>query len=263
MSNRPIGIFDSGVGGLTVLNQVRRLLPQEDIIYFGDTARVPYGNKSQATVTRFSKEIVKFLLRFRVKLVIVACNTASSLSLKTLRRTFSVPLIGVIKPGVEEAIGMSRTGRIGVIGTEATIASNAYKKYIATVGTRYKIIQKSCPLFVPLAENGWFRDAITVMIAKKYLEPLLRKRVDALILGCTHYPLLKGVIQEITGKKVALIDSSVAAAKHARQLLEKKQLIRKKGRGSVRFFTSDDTQGFMKLAQIFLKRDITATKIVI
>ncbi|MEE9499691.1 MAG: glutamate racemase [Candidatus Omnitrophota bacterium] len=262
MNNKPIGIFDSGVGGLTVVDKVFRLLPNENIVYFGDTARVPYGNKSKETVTRFSKEIVKFLLRFKVKLIIVACNTASSLSLETLKKAFSIPIVGVIKPGVEEALKASKTGRIGVIGTEATVSSNAYKKEIESTGRNSFVIQKSCPLFVPLVENRWLSGDITLKIVRKNLAPLLARNIDTLILGCTHYPLLKGAIRKIAGKKVALIDSSIAVAKYTKHLLDNKNLRGNAGKTYAKFFVSDDTGNFIKLAKVFLRKNIKAKRIV-
>jgi len=261
MNTHPIGIFDSGVGGLTVVDKVSRLLPKEKIIYFGDTARVPYGNKSRETVTRFSKEIVRFLLKFRVKLIIVACNTASSLSLGSLRRSFAVPIIGVIKPGVCEALKATKAGRIGVIGTEATISSNTYKRKIKSADKRCLIVQKACPLFVSLVENKWLNDDITLRVARKYLVPVLDKGIDTLILGCTHYPLLKNAIGKIMGKNVKLVDSSAAVAKYTKRLLEKKGLLNNAKRRNARFFVSDDRQGFAKLARVFLGRNITAEKV--
>ena len=262
MNTRPIGIFDSGVGGLTVVDKVFRLLPNENIVYFGDTARVPYGNKSGETVTRFSKEIVKFLLGFKVKLIIVACNTASSLSLEALKKAFSIPIVGVIKPGVEEALKATGTGRIGVIGTERTVSSKAYKKEIESTGRNSFVIQKSCPLFVPLVENGWFGGDITLKIVRKDLAPILAGNIDTLILGCTHYPLLKKAIQRIAGKKVTLIDSSIAVAKYTSALLDNENLCNNAGKARARFFVSDDTEGFVKLARIFLKKNIKAKRII-
>lgn len=262
MNTHPIGIFDSGVGGLTVVDKVSRLLPNEKIIYFGDTARVPYGNKSRETVTRFSKEIIKFLLGFKVKLVIVACNTASSLSLDSLKRSFSVPIIGVINPGAEEALKATRTRRIGVIGTEATVSSNTYKRRIKSADKRCLVVQKACPLFVSLVENKWLNDDITLRIGKKYLKPLLGKKIDTLILGCTHYPLLKKVISKIVGKKVKLIDSSAAVAMHAKSLLMRKGLLKNGKRQNARFFVSDDTKNFTRLAKAFLKKRAKAQRVV-
>ena len=269
MNTRPIGIFDSGVGGLTVVDKVFRLLPNENIVYFGDTARVPYGNKSRETVTRFSKEIVKFLLGFKVKLIIVACNTASSLSLGALKKAFSIPIVGVIKPGAEEAFKASKTGRIGVIGTERTVSSNAYKKEIKATGRKSFVIQKACPLFVPLAENRWLDGDITLRIVKRELAPLLARNIDTLILGCTHYPLLRGAIQKITGNRITLIDSSMAVARYTKRLLGDKNLsaedpakAERRGRGYAKFFVSDDTGNFIGLAKIFLRRNIKAKRIV-
>ena len=263
MKSRPIGIFDSGVGGLTVVDKVSRFLPNEEIVYFGDTARVPYGNKSKETVTRFSKEIVSFLLGLKVKLVIVACNTASSLSLGELKRSSPVPVIGVIKPGVLEALDKSKRSRIGVIGTEATISSNAYKNEIRSVAKSAFVVQKACPLFVSLVENMWFSGEITAKVAKMYLSPVLKKKIDSLILGCTHYPLLKNVIQKTAGSNVALIDSSTAVAKYAKGLLEKKKLLNSSGKRRSRFFVTDDVKNFEKFAKAFLRKNIKAKKISI
>lgn len=260
MDTRPIGVFDSGAGGLTVVDKLFRLLPGENIVYFGDTARVPYGNKSKETVTRFSKEIVKFLLRFKVKAVIVACNTASSLSLEALKRSFAVPVIGVIKPGVEEALRVSKKRRIGIIGTDATISSNAYKTKIKASDRNSFVIQKSCPLFVSLVENGWLNNDITLKIAKRYLEPLLAKKIDTLILGCTHYPLLKEAIEKIAGSNVRLIDSSTAVARRVKVLLQSRGLCGDAKRTYAKFFVSDDTKNFTGLAKIFLKKKIMAKR---
>ena len=263
MDNRPIGVFDSGVGGLTVADKLFRLLPKENIVYFGDTARVPYGNKSKETITRFSKEITKFLLGFKVKLIIVACNTASSLSLETLRRSFSVPILGVITPGVEEALKASRTGRIGVIGTDATISSRVYERKIKSIDRNCFVVQKSCPLFVPLAENKWLDNDITLKVVKKYLLPLLAKKIDTLILGCTHYPLLKKAIRKITGKNVVLVDSSKAAAEYTKDILKKKNLLGNTKEAYAKFFASDDKESFTSLAKVFLGKDIKAKKVVL
>ena len=263
MDKRPIGIFDSGVGGLTVLDKVSKLLPGENIIYFGDTARVPYGNKSKETITRFSKEIVKFLLKFNVKLIVVACNTVSSLSLEALRKVSKVPVIGVIKPGVREALKVSKNKRIGVIGTEATISSLSYKNEIKSNDAKVVVIQKACPLFVGLAESRWLGGDITERIAKRYLSSILAKRIDTLILGCTHYPLLKKAIKKVVGKKVKLIDSSVVTAKYVKAILEEEDLVRPKGTRYVKFFASDDTRGFEELAGIFLGKKIKAKKAVL
>jgi glutamate racemase len=262
MNRGPVGIFDSGVGGLTVVDKVLRILPGENIIYFGDTARVPYGNKSKETVTRFSEEIVNFLLKFKVKLVIVACNTASSLAIDELRRSFRVPIIDVIKPGVEEALEVSVNKRIGVIGTEATVASGAYEREIRRIDRKTFVVEKPCPLFVPLAENRWFYNRITVSICREYLEPLLKKKIDTLILGCTHYPLLKNAIRKVCGRDMNLVDSSTTTARYAKTLLEKMGMLNTRKAKYARFFASDNTEKFSKLAKVFLGKEIKAKKII-
>jgi len=263
MDRRAIGIFDSGVGGLTVCDKIFRSLPGENVVYLGDTARVPYGNKSGKTVTRFSGEIVKFLLGFKVKLIIVACNTASSLSLPGLKRSCPVPIIGVIKPGVREALKRSKSARIGIIGTESTISSGVYADEIRSINKSAHVAQKACPIFVPLVENMWFDGDITARVARKYLSPLLKRKIDSLILGCTHYPLLKKVIQRVVGRKVALIDSSTQVAKYAKELLGKNGLESGAKKGKARFFATDDTKKFEKLARVFLGKKIKAGKAIL
>lgn len=264
LRNSPIGIFDSGVGGLTVARSVRKYLPKEDIVYFGDTARVPYGNKSKATIIRFSHEIMSFLMRKHVKMVIVACNTASSLALSVVKKEYPVPVIGVIKPGVQEAMRLSEKKRIGVIGTTSTIASGAYKKELLKLDKRSKVFSKNCPMFVPLVENKFFTDPATVRIAELYLKELKRKNVDSLILGCTHYPLLKTTIGRVM-KGVKLVDSSVAVAKYVRDLLERDGLGASypRRKGKTRYYVSDDPQAFSKVGGIFLKEKIKATKVIL
>ncbi|MFQ5952651.1 MAG: glutamate racemase [Candidatus Omnitrophota bacterium] len=264
LRNRPIGIFDSGVGGLTVARNVRKYLPKEDMIYFGDTARVPYGNKSRPTIIRFSREIMGFMMKKRVKMVIVACNTASSLSLSSLKRDYPIPVVGVIKPGVKEAIGISRNKRIGVIGTSSTISSGAYQKELEEDDHACRVFTQSCPLFVPLVENRNFSDSFTRQIAEAYLKEMETKRVDTLILGCTHYPLLKRVIGEVLND-VRLIDSSIAMAKDVKDTLVRKKLRAddKKGRATTEYYVSDDPEGFCRSAGIFLRERIKAKKVTL
>ena len=206
MNDRPIGIFDSGVGGLTVVKEIFKALPNEKIIYLGDTARVPYGTKSEQTIKRFSIENARFLKKFHVKLIVVACNTASSIALPVLRKRFRIPIVGVIRPGARKAEAVTRNGRIGVIATPTTVRSNAYKKEIKRISGDKKVISRACPLFVPLAEEGWLNGKITLDIVKKYLGPLTRKKIDTLVLGCTHYPLLRSVISKVAGKDVRIVD---------------------------------------------------------
>jgi len=261
---RPIGIFDSGLGGLTVARSVRKLLPEEDIIYFGDTARVPYGNKSRSTVIRFAREIMAFLQDKKVKVVIVACNTASSLSLNVLRESYRTPVIGVIAPGVREAARLTSTGRIGVIGTSSTVSSRSYDREMSRVMPSSRVFSAACPLFVPLVENRFTSDRITREVAEKYLKGLKGKKVDTLILGCTHYPLLKGVIGRFMGG-VSLVDSSRAVARELRYMLKENGLLAgpRERRGKLTCYVSDDVEGFRKSAGIFLREKINVKKAVL
>jgi len=257
LRDRPIGVFDSGVGGLTVVKEIERILPEERIVYFGDTARVPYGTKSKETITRFSVENVKFLLKFKVKLIVVACNTSSSLALQALRRRFSLPILGVIAPGVSKAADVSSSKRIGVIGTKATIASRVYETRIKKSITNSVIFSKSCPLFVSLAEEGWLANRITKGIAKRYLNIFRRKNIDTLILGCTHYPLLKQVIKKVVGRDVNLVDSATETAHSVKELLVERGIISgRRGELNHKFFVSDEPAGFKKIGQRFLGRKI-------
>ena len=259
--NRPIGIFDSGVGGLTVFSEVEKTLPQEEIIYFGDTARVPYGTKSKETVTRFSVENVEFLMKHNVKLVLVACNTASSLSLEFLKRCFRVPIIGVIEPGARKAVNKTRNNKIGVIGTNATISSGAYEKAIKKISSKMIVYSQRCPLFVPLAEEGWIDEEVTYDIASVYLSKLKKTGIDTLILGCTHYPLLKNTIKKVMGPKVSLVDSAQEVAKEARVVLDAGGILNgSSGKKKHKFFVSDEPEHFIKLAQAFLNRKMSCVK---
>ncbi len=252
--NRPIGIFDSGVGGLTVVKEIKKLLPHEDIIYFGDTARVPYGTKSKATITRFSIENVHFLLNYNVKMIVVACNTASSLSLEALKRFFKVPIVGVIQPGAFGAARLTQNNMIGVIGTRATISSNAYEKEIKRINQKIRVFSKSCPLFVPLVEEGMLDSDITYRIAEQYLIEMKTKKIDTLILGCTHYPLLKDVVKEVMGKRVNLVDSACEVAKDVRELLLENNILKRNGheKSKIKFFVSDEPVKFAALGKKFL-----------
>lgn len=256
-ASRPIGIFDSGVGGLTVARRMQDILPAEDVIYFGDTARVPYGAKSKETVTKFSVENVEFLMKYDVKLILVACNTASSLSLDFLKKRFRVPIIGVIAPGARQAVSSTRNGRIGVIGTRATAASGAYEKAIKAISPKSLVFTGSCPLFVPLVEEGWAGMKVAHDIASIYLKRMKSKRVDTLILGCTHYPILKNVIKKVMGPKVLLVDSAKEVAKEARDLLNISGLLKNsRVKGKYRFLVSDEPGRFIKTAERFLRQRI-------
>lgn len=224
MNPQPIGIFDSGVGGLTVLKQLLNRLPAEKMIYLGDTARLPYGIKSRETVVRYSLNNAKFLLQRDVKLLVVACNTASSLALETLKKQFKIPIVGVILPGAKKAAFRSRVNRIGVIGTMATIRSRAYELAIKEYKENTRVFSVSCPLFVSLAEEGWLQDEITLRIAQRYLAPLKEKGVDVLVLGCTHYPLLKPVLSQVMGSGVTLVDSAEEVAMQVEDALKSQGL---------------------------------------
>ncbi len=206
MPERAIGIFDSGVGGLTVLRELRLQLPQEELVYLGDTARVPYGTKSPQTVGRYAREAARFLVGQRVKLLVVACNTASAVALDDLSAIHQLPVVGVIEPGARKALAVTRTGRVGVIGTEGTIRSRAYERALRAGNPQIEVSVAPCPLFVPLAEEGWADHPVAHLAAAEYLAPLLREGIDTLVLGCTHYPLLKRTLQEVAGPGVELID---------------------------------------------------------
>lgn len=253
---KAIGVFDSGVGGLTVVKELIRHLPSEDIIYFGDTARVPYGIKSRETVIRFSIENILFLLQHEVKLICIACNTVSSVALPILKRHFKVPITGVLIPGVREAVYATQNKRIGVIGTRGTIKSRAYENEIKSLDPKIKVVSVSCPLFVPFAEEGWLSGDVVLKVAQEYLKPLKQAGVDTVILGCTHYPLLKPVIKEVMGRNVTLIDSAVQVAMEVKKILASDNMLNKSGRGKHRFYVSDNPEWFSDLAQRFLGEPI-------
>jgi glutamate racemase len=270
--NRPIGIFDSGIGGLTVAREIIKELPAEDIIYFGDTARLPYGNKSAQSIIRFSTENVEFLLKFGVKLIIIACNTSSSLALSALRRRFKVPILDVIAPAVKKAVQGSRSGRIGIIATRATVASRCYQRRIERIQPGFKSFAQACPLFVPLAEEGWINNQATLKIARSYLRPLLKNNIDTLILGCTHYPLLKDTLRKAVGSDIEFVDSAKEIASQARQRLSKFGLCAgglragspnrrdKPALAKCRFYVSDAADRFRDTGSRFLGKKIVHVK---
>ena len=237
---------------------LRRALPLERLVYLGDTARVPYGTKSKEAVTRYSLEIGRFLERRGVKHVVVACNTATALALPALVRALRVPVTGVVEPAVRAARAATRSGVVGVIGTEATVASGAYRRAWDRSGARGRMLAAACPLFVPLVEAGWWGHAVTRAVAREYLRPLLRAKPDALILGCTHYPLLKSVLARAAGPRVALIDSGTETAAEVRASLAAAGLLRRAGRGGEEFFVTDGPERIKRLARRFLGRAVTA-----
>ena len=250
----PIGIFDSGIGGLTVVRQIHRVLPHEDLVYLGDTARVPYGTKSPGTVVRFACEDTQFLIQQNVKAVVVACNTVSAWALPTLERTFSVPIFGVITPGAQAALKRSRNRRIGVIGTTTTVRSQAYRRAILALDDSARVFAGACPLLVPLVEEGWTNNKITQAILRAYLSPMLRRGIDTLVLGCTHYPLLKKVIRGVVGKEVALVDSAESCAQFLSERLDGTKLLARTRRraGVIQPFVTDEVERFDEMAKRFL-----------
>lgn len=252
-SSSPIGIFDSGLGGLTVVREMIRLLPAEDLVYFGDTARVPYGTKSPETIRRFSHQNTEILLEHKVKMVVVACNSSTSYALTDLQKHFKIPILGVIDPGVRQALETTRTRRVGVIATEATIRSGRYADKLRQADARIEVFGQSCPLFVPLVEEGRFTGPVTEAVAQEYLRPLKKAKIDTLILGCTHYPLLKGVIRRVMGPKVTLVDSARAVAETVVRTLVSLDGLRQAERtGRHKFIISDRPQNFDRVAEKFL-----------
>ncbi|MCX5680769.1 MAG: glutamate racemase [Candidatus Omnitrophica bacterium] len=248
-----IGVFDSGLGGLTVVKELMRQLPGEDIVYFGDTARVPYGTKSKEAIVRFSHENVKFLLKHKVKMIVVACNSSSSFALTSLRNTYPIPIVGVIVPGARKAAEVTKNKIIGVVATSATVHSGQYTKTLKQINKKIRVVNQPCPLFVPLVEEGWFHEPATELIAKKYLKKVLCAKADAIILGCTHYPLLKDTIQKILGPKVYLVDSAKEVARDVKELLATIGISNKTNRQARhQFFVSDKPQHFKTLAKRFL-----------
>ncbi len=253
MAWQAIGIFDSGVGGLTVLKEIVKALPQEDTIYLGDTARVPYGTKSPETVTRYARQIAGFLVRRDIKLLVVACNTASAVSLEALEAELPIPVVGVIEPGARRAVAVTRSGRVGVIGTEGTIKSSAYTRAIKRLAPEIEVLTQPCPIFVPLAEEGWTDNEVTRLTTIQYLQPLKDAGVDTLVLGCTHYPLLKKVIAEVMGPDVRLVDSAEETARTVADILAERNLLRPATEmGNHHYYVTDVPAGFIKVGNRFL-----------
>jgi len=250
-----IGIFDSGVGGMTVAHAVEKLLPDYSLIYFGDIARTPYGPKSPKTIINYSIRNTEFLLEKGAELIIIACNSASSVATETLRKRFDVPIIEVITPAADRAIATSKSGRIGIIGTRATVKSGVYRKKITEERPKFKVYQEACPLLVPLVEEGWLNKRETKMILRRYLHPLKNKQIDTLVLGCTHYPLLKGLIQARIGRKVKLIDSSTETAQYVKDFLkENPGIVTKQEKSSHHYYASDKTETAMKVTERIFSR---------
>lgn len=260
-SEAPIGIFDSGVGGLTVAREIINQISGEDIIYFGDTARVPYGNKSKTTIISYSRQIVKFLMSKNVKAIVVACNTASAFALETIKEEVNIPIIGVIKPGAEIAALNTKTNKIGVIGTVGTIESGLYSKYIQEIDKDIDVYGKACPLFVPLIEENMLEDPITMEMARRYTKDLLDNNIDTLVLGCTHYPLISHTIRKVVGENIGLINPAYETAKELKNVLRDNNILNNsKQLGVNKFYVSDSSEKFQAFASSILPCKVVETK---
>ena len=255
MDTRPIGVFDSGLGGLTILKTLSRTLPKEKLIYFGDTVNVPYGSKSKAAVTRFSLDIARFLQKQNVKLIVVACNTASALALPELQKQMTVPVIGVILPGAMKAAQCTKNGKVAVLATEATVQSKAYPRALKRLDKRIRAVQRACPVLVPLIEEGWVHAKGGEYIIKDYLSAVTKSGADTVILGCTHYPVIKKRMAALLGKKVKLVDSAEVLAEEVKTRLTQTDRLNPSGRGSMKIYASDAPARFKRLAKNILGRE--------
>ena len=264
ISRAPVGVFDSGVGGLTVAREIMRNLPDEKIVYFGDTARVPYGSKSKDTIIRYSRQIIRFLKTQKVKAIVIACNTASALALEEVEKELDIPILGVLKQGARVAASVTRNKRIGVIGTESTINSRMYDRFIRAQDPEISVYGKACPLFVPLVEEGWLKDPVTEEVARRYLDELMQKGIDSLILGCTHYPLLRSLVRKIVGEEVTLVNPAYETAKELESLLRREGIENHGEKADpaegYQFFVSDAADKFKNFANSILPYDIETTR---
>lgn len=264
MDKRPIGLFDSGLGGITVARQIKKLMPHEDIVYFGDTARVPYGTRTREIIKKYAAQDINFLLSQDVKMVIAACGTVSANPPQEFIDKLSVPYTAVLVPAAQAACAATQNGKIGVIATSATIKSGAYGKEIRNILHNPRIIGKACPLLVPLIENGYVQrdNPVTKMVVEEYLKPIMQEKVDTLILGCTHYPIIKALIGDLVGENVTLIDPGKEAAKHVQAFLTNHHMLNDSShQGEYRYYVSDDTEGFAANAGVFLEDDDIASHV--
>jgi len=262
--DQAIGVFDSGVGGLTVLEALSRHMPRENLMYLGDTARVPYGPKSGETITGYAIETADFFVDRGVKLIVVACNTTTALALDLLRQRYSIPIVGVVEPGARAALGVTRNHRVGVIGTEATVASGAYAQHLRALAPDIEIFTRACPLFVPLAEEGWTGNDVARRTVSTYLASLKKSGIDTLILGCTHYPLLAKSIGDYMGSRVRLVDSAEETAREVKKVLTAQKLARKAGKGSASFFVTDLADRFARIGERFYGSSVaSAVRVVL
>lgn len=261
MDNRPIGVFDSGLGGLTVLRAIMDMMPNESTVYFGDSGRAPYGTKSKETVIRYTYQDINFLLGHDVKMIVIGCNTASACSLDSVKNSYDIPIVEVIQPGSAAAVKLTKNKKIGVIGTNATIGSGVYEEAIKSLMLEAEIYSKACPLFVSLAEEGWWDNDITYRIVEEYLTPLKDKGIDTLILGCTHYPLLQKSISRFMGESVSLVNSALEVAKAVKTIIDDRNMHRKSKENPVHmYFTSDSVDKFEELGSTFLQEELKSAK---
>lgn len=261
INKAPIGVFDSGVGGLTVVKEIMNQIPGEDIIYFGDTTRLPYGSKSKKTVITYTRQIIRFLMSKDVKAIVIACNTASAFALETVKSEVDVPIIGVVKPGAKLAASTTQNGRIGVIGTEGTIQSGIYSEFLRETNPKIQVFGKACPLFVPLIEEGLIDDPVTYEMARRYISPLIEKHIDTLVLGCTHYPLLRETIRKVVGEDIVLVNPAYEAAKSLSDVLTD-QGLRNDATPKLnhKFYVSDGAEKFRQFANTILPCEVMETK---
>lgn len=261
----PIGVFDSGVGGLTVVREMVRHLPKENIVYFGDTARVPYGSKSQRTIIRFSEQIIRFLKTKQVKAIVIACNTASALALEAVKSEFDVPILGVVIPGARAAVETTQNKKVGVVGTDATVQSGMYTKIIKSMNPEIEVIEKACPLFVPLVEEGFKEHAVTQEIIEYYLESMKKTDIDAMILGCTHYPLLRSKIRAYMGEKIEIVNPAYETAMDLQKILKERGMENNGGSADCsryEFYVSDTAEKFRQFANTVMPFDVPETNVV-
>ena len=262
LKDAPIGVFDSGVGGLTVVREMIRQLPSENIIYFGDTARVPYGTKSRDTIIAYSEQIVHFLMTRKVKAIVVACNTATSYALDVLKEKIDIPIIGVVRPGAEAAVAATKNGKVGVIATDGTVGSGIYPKVMQEYDPEIQVIQKACPLLVSLAEEEWTDDPVTDAVARRYLKSFENSGMDTLVLGCTHFPLFRKTIGRIVGDEVTLVNPAYETARSLKELLVNEKIYRSEGTPSYHFYVSDGAERFGKFANSILPVDLVLTHLI-
>jgi len=261
MDNRPIGVFDSGFGGLTVLKEIMSSMPGESLVYFGDNGRAPYGNKSKETVLKYTFQDIRFLLNQDIKMMVIACNTMSAISIKQVKNTFDIPVIEVIEPGATAAVMGTKSKRVGVIGTTNTVNSGVYENAINNIDSEIQVFSKACPLFVPLAEEGWWENDIAERVAREYLTPFKENNIDTLVLGCTHYPILYNTIKKVVGPEVKLVSSAQEVARVVKKLIEENDMARNPEVEPVyRYYTSDDVKVFESFGSRILEKEIQAVE---